>query len=160
MRTIGNIHEDVKIDKFNLMDENAIQPMMYEYYAEVYNDLKTQKAKVEAQLELVVSQKKLQYKRNPPDDIKITDSTLDALVTMDADVQEVKQKLLQVVAELNVASTAFFSIAQRTSSLDNMTKLANGTYYTEQKSHNGTYSHNEIDSYTATRDEILNHLED
>ena len=130
MRIFGeDFKKDAEIDRFKLDEENEIQPPMYAYYAEELSELKSEKDSLWDKLQVLLAQKDLSYRRNPPEDLKITESVIKSLVDSDTDVINNREQLRRVEAKLGLMYAAINSFDQRKSALDNLTKLHLQKYY-------------------------------
>lgn len=120
---------DVRINRFKLDEECEIQPALYSFYSTQQVEAKAEYDSAKANLELVQAQRELHYRRNPPDDVKITDATTKALVTADTEVQKAQERLSIASKALNVLNGALASLDQRRSALNNLVELFTKDYY-------------------------------
>jgi hypothetical protein len=135
MRTFGDdFKKDVEIDRFKLDEENEIQPSMYAYYAEQLSEVKSEKDSLVDKLQVLLAQKDLYYRRNPPEDLKITENVVKSLVDSDMDVMSARDSLRRAEAQLSLMYAAINSFDQRKSALDNLTKLHLQKYYQDNNS--------------------------
>ena len=129
-KTIGvNFSDDVKINRFKLEEENEIQPSLYHLYASQQAEARTAKDAASDKVKLVKSQRELHYRRNPPDDLKITESVVTALVEQDTVVQEALAEYRKVQEILSVLDAAVSSLDTRKAALNNLTELFVKDYY-------------------------------
>ncbi len=143
MRTFGDdFKQDVEIDRFKLDEENEIQPPMYAYYASQLSELKSEKDSLADKVQVLFAQKDLYYRRNPPEDLKITENVVKSLVDSDSDIISAKEELRRVEAKLGIMYAAINSFDQRKSALDNLTKLQLQQYY--QNNNNRTYNREDM----------------
>lgn len=130
MITIGqNIAEEVKINKYKLDEELQVQASLYEYYSKQLALEKNNADRIKLQLEILKGKKTIDYKRNPPQDIKITDATIDALLANDSDIIELNNQLLACTAKINILYSAVNSINQKRDALKNLVQLTTTKYY-------------------------------
>lgn len=130
MRTFGeDFRKDVEVNRLKLDEENEIQPSMYAYYAYELAEAKRNKDEANDALTALYAQKDIYYRRNPPDDIKVTESVIKSIVDMDSDILDQKERLRKADAELSMLYAAINSLDQRKSALDNLTKLHIKQYY-------------------------------
>jgi hypothetical protein len=129
-KTFGNdFEEDVKIDRFKLEEENEIQPMIYSYWAKQYAEARTIKDEQEDKLDLIVAQRGMFIRENPPPDVKITEGTISSLLAQDADVLAQKECVRAANANMYMFQAAMGGLDSRKAALDNLTSLYAKNYY-------------------------------
>ena len=130
MRVIGeDFTTDIAINKLKLEEECSIQPMLYEWYGNKYAEARGNKDKAKDRLDLILSQKDLYYRRNPPTDIKATEAVYASLVAIDTDVLIAKEEYQKASQEVYSLDIAINVLDQRKSELDNLVQLWTKSYY-------------------------------
>jgi 1,2-phenylacetyl-CoA epoxidase PaaB subunit len=130
----GDFVEDVKIDKLKLDAECEVQGGMYYHYAQQRALAIAEADEAADKLKALEAEKELYYRRNPPADLKVTESVIAALVMDDTDIQaqrEVVRRTKHAVDTLYAITTA---LDHRKSALDNLTKLQVSAYYSANPS--------------------------
>ena len=129
-KTFGeDFRKDVEIDRLKLEEECEVQPSMYYFYAEKLADARKARDKAKDRHDLVLGQRETYIRRNPPEDMKITEGVISALLVQDTEVQTVKEELRLAQAELDLLYAASSSMDQRSKSLDNLVTLWTKEYY-------------------------------
>jgi hypothetical protein len=129
-KVIGdNFSEDVKINRMKLDEECELQPIMYQFYGEMYADAKAKKDAAKDKLDLVLAQREMYYRMNPPMEVKATEAVYSAMITQDTDVQNAKEELRKTSEALYHLDVAITSMEHRKSELDNLVKLYLNQYY-------------------------------
>jgi prophage DNA circulation protein len=119
----------VQINRFKLDEENEIQPSLFNLYASQLADAKAAKDIAKDKYDLVRSQRELYYRRNPPEDVKITEAVISALVESDTEVQEAKTELQKAIEAVYTLDAAVSALETRRSALNNLTELYVKDYY-------------------------------
>jgi hypothetical protein len=86
-KTFGeDFSKDIRINRFKLDEECEIQPALYHFYAEEYAQARAVRDAQKDKLDLVLGTRETYLRRNPPEDIKITESVIAALLVQDTEV--------------------------------------------------------------------------
>jgi uncharacterized protein (DUF3084 family) len=105
-----NIEKEVKLDQFKLDVEASKNPSYLAYYGEEAADARAERDKLSLDSKRIRAERELYYRRNPPDDIKVTEGVIASLVETDAQVQALEDKYLKAkeeTAQLEAALDAF-----------------------------------------------------
>lgn len=130
MRVFGeDFEEDVKIDKKQLEEENVYQPAMYFCWSNKLADARTELDFAKDTLNATRAKKELHYRRNPPDDMKITEGVISALVADDRDIQDALDTVTRVQEAVNTLYAVVNAAEQRKCAVDNLVKLSLASYY-------------------------------
>jgi len=129
-KTIGrDFTDDIRINRFKLDEENEIQSSLHSYYGSQQVEAEKEWKEAKDNLDLVYAQRDIHYRKNPPDDIKVTEATAKSLVEADAEVQKAKEKLRVAEHALNTLNMGLKSIDMKRSALNNLTELFTKDYY-------------------------------
>lgn len=130
-KTIGkDFNADVAINRFKLEEENELQPSLHNFYASQQIEAKASYTVAKDLLEVTEARRELYYRKNPPNDLKITEAVITALVIDDTEVQNAKEALRVAEKTLNTLDIAVGIIAStRRSALGNLTDLYTKEYY-------------------------------
>lgn len=124
-----DITEDVKIDKMHLEVENEWYAAKYQFYADGLAGAKSELDLAKENLEATEARRELFWRRNPPDDLKVTESVITALVADDKEVQDAKDAVRIAQEKVNTMYSAVNSMDKVGTGIDNLTKLAIAKYY-------------------------------
>lgn len=129
-KTYGeDFRKDVEINRLKLEEECEVQPSMYYFYGEKLAEARANRDKAKDRCDLVLGQRETYIRRNPPDDMKITEAVVTALLIQDSEVQDAKGVLQKAQAELDMLYAASAAMDQRSKSLDNLVTLWTKEYY-------------------------------
>lgn len=129
-----NFEEDIQINRVLLDDECERHASMYAYYAEQYADARAEKDKEKDKLDFILSERELYLRSNPPDGIKITESVVSALVSVDDKVVAQKEVYRVACQKLYTLDAAMGALDHRKAQLDNLVQLWVKSYYSNVKS--------------------------
>lgn len=133
--------KDIKIDKLALEEECVKQVDLYWFYADLVAEKKSQIDQLKNHLEVTTAQKELGFRNNPPNGMKVTESTIQALINSDFEVTEIKDNISAVQHKLYMAQAAVAALDQRKSELDNLVQLWIKSYYSNIQSTTGDKMH-------------------
>ena len=88
--------------------------------------------RAKADYDAIVANASLSYRRNPPNDIKMTEAVCDALVTSNGEVMKARDAVVIAQEAVNTLYAAVSSIQDVRSSIDNQVKLNINRFYGEQ----------------------------
>jgi hypothetical protein len=129
-KTFGNdFQQDIRINRFKLDEECEIQPALYHYYAEEYAQARSVRDAAKDKLDLVLGEREIHIRRNPPDDMKVTEGVISALLVQDSDVQAAKEAYRVAQAKVDLLYAATTSLDHRKSELDNLVTIWTKDYY-------------------------------
>lgn len=129
-KTIGeDFAEDVKINRMKMEEECAFQPEVYYYYSSQLADARAGKDAAKDRLDLILGQREIAIRRNPPDDMKVTESVITALVIQDTEVQSAKEDYRKACEKTDILYAAVAALDHRKSQLDNLVQLWTKNYY-------------------------------
>jgi len=130
-----NLDAELKINKYKLDDECENQPNLYNYYATQLADMKTEKGILKNRLKFFSSKIELDIlsttneKGITPGGVKITISSMNALLTTHETIVKINDELVQVERAIYHLEAAVESFQQRRSDLDNLVKLYGNNYF-------------------------------
>lgn len=131
----GDFARDIKINRFKMAEECEEHSSLYQYYADLLADAKTEVDAKKDKLGIVEAKRELDIRKNdPPKGIpKVTDNVAKALVQADTDVVKQKEKLREAKSELYHLEAAVTSLEHRKRQLDNLVQLLIAGYYSAPK---------------------------
>ena len=88
-----NYADDIRIDKYALDEEMEMNPTLLDKFGVKYADARARQDKLEVQVKYLSAKKALEFRKNPPPDVKVTDSTIEALVNSDEELLKLKEEL-------------------------------------------------------------------
>ena len=130
--------EDVKVSKLTLDMHAENQAELQNYYGQKVAEAKEIEDEEEARLNLLLADKELHYRRNPPMEkdakgadvpMKLTEAIVKALVTSDPDVQVAQKRVRTASRDLNGWKAAEKAIDQRKSMIDTLARLHASSYF-------------------------------
>lgn len=125
--------KDVKINRFKLAEECEQHSSLYQYYADLLADARTKVDSSKDRLNVVEAKLELDIRTNPPENLKITDSVVKALVQSDEKVEKQKEDLREAKRGLYHLEVAVTSLEHRKRQLDNLVQLLIAGYYSAPK---------------------------
>ena len=123
------LSEDVKISRFHLEKACEDQADIYHHWAGECAELRATRDRADNRLKLRKAEVSLALRRNPPEGVKVTESSIDALVTADPEIQELEDALVVANKSLSVAEGAVRAMDHRKAGLDNLVRLYLAGYY-------------------------------
>lgn len=121
--------QDVKINRFKLAEECEVQPSVYAFYAEEYAKARADRDAEKDKLDLILGQREMYLRRNPPEDVKVTESVVNALLIQDTEVQDAKERFRKAQAKVDILYASTASLEHRKAMLDNLVSIWNKEYY-------------------------------
>jgi len=134
-KTNRDIEAELKINKYKLDDECENQPNLYNYYSTQLADMKTEKGILKNRLKFFSSKIELDIlsttneKGITPEGVKITISSMTALLTTHETIVKINDELVQVEKAIYHLEAAVESFQQRRADLDNLVKLYGNNYF-------------------------------
>lgn len=133
-KTFGaDFTKDVTINRFKLEEECEAQPSVYYFYAEAYAVARSKRDAAKDKLDLVLGQREIHIRRNPPDDMKVTESVVSALLVQDTGVLTAKEAYRLAQSEVDMLYAATSSLEHRKAELDNLVSMWTKEYYSGVK---------------------------
>jgi hypothetical protein len=121
--------KDVRINKFKLAEDCEIQPSLYHFYAHEFAVARSERDAAKDKLDLVLGQREIAIRRNPPEDLKVTESVVSALLIQDEAVQECKEQFRKAQEKVDILYASTSALEHRRSELDNLVSMWNKEYY-------------------------------
>lgn len=129
-KTFGkDFARDVEINRLKLDDELEVQPALHHFYAEQWADARKARDAANDKLKLIRAQRELHYRRNPPDDVKLTEAVITALVEQDTAVQEAQSVYRKEQDAFSTFDAAIASLDTRKAALTGLVELYVKDYY-------------------------------
>lgn len=126
--------KDVKINRFKMSEECEEHSSLYQYYADLLANARTQVDREKDRLSFVEAIQELSIRRKPPkEEPKITEAVIKAYVQSDDEVVEQKERLREAKDELYHLEVAVTSLEHRKRQLDNLVQLLIAGYYSAPK---------------------------
>jgi hypothetical protein len=120
---------DVKINRLRLDVECESQPELFSFYAGALAECRSERDSLREKLKLTRADVELEARRNPPDDLKVTESVIAALVETDKRVISVKDHLGRVEHTFNGLDAIVTAFEHRRSMLNNLVELFGKEYF-------------------------------
>jgi len=153
VRTIGeDFSQDIKVNRFKLDGENEISGELRNTWGERHAEILNEVDKLEAILDLTKARKTLFYSNNPIDNIKPTAENVKAMVVVDPEVQDARDKYVQACAKKYTLDSAMKDLDHRKSGVDNLVELYTRRYY-DTKQTGGDYAADEMNDSLNRRSE-------
>ena len=92
---------DIALSKFSLDDASEKQSSLYNYWADLLAEAKSEKAAAYDELKTVKAQKVLFYRKNPLNGDKVTEGSIEAMVDADLEMIHTKTVLRQKTREVD-----------------------------------------------------------
>jgi len=127
--SLDSARRDCRINKYKLDEECESQSSLYLYYSEIQAAAKDSESEAEDFLAKIKAEVELSFRRDPPDDVKVTDASIKALVEAHDRVIAAKDKLREAKKNRLRADAVVGSLGHRKSMLDNLTVLWSKGYY-------------------------------
>jgi hypothetical protein len=87
-----------------------MQPSLVQYWTNLLAEAKTKKGELEIKLDFVKAEANLEYRRSPPEGVKITEDVIKNLVMVDVAVVQAETELMEAISEVNTLQSACESI--------------------------------------------------
>ena len=126
---LEGLESELRINKFKLDDESVKQVSLCLYWNDEYAAARTEADKQKVELDRAEGEAELRLRREPPEDIKLTEGTVKALVVVDKHVVAIQSQLLTAKARVYSLEAATKAIDHRKSQLDNLVQLYVKGYY-------------------------------
>lgn len=121
--------DDVRVDKYALDDEMEMNPSLLNQYGTLYADARADQDALEVKVKLISAQKALAFRKNPPPDVKVTDSSMEALVNADAELNEVKNALNKAKEDTYTYYAALEALRDKGQRLHDLMELYKTGYF-------------------------------
>ena len=115
--------------KMHLELENEWYPAKYRFYSDALAGARNELELAKDNLDATEARRELYWRRNPPDDLKVTESVITALVNDDGEVQKAKEMVRAAQETVTTLYSATNSLDKVGTAIDNLTKLAIAKYY-------------------------------
>jgi len=119
----------IRINPLKLDDACVENPSLLRYYGESLGEARGKRDTAKIQVARIRAIADLTYRQNPPKDVKITESTIAALVTENEEVQKAEDDLLESSKEVYELESIIDALQDRRSELKNLTELWIGGYF-------------------------------
>jgi hypothetical protein len=126
---LRDFETDVRIDRFALDIECEQHPSKYLYWSQILANKKHELDKAKGKLHLIESEANLRYRKEPKDDIKVTESTINAMLDTDPGVIKVKEEIAKIGHEFSIISSVVNALEHKRSELNNLVQLQLAGYY-------------------------------
>lgn len=136
MNDIRDFERDVIINKYKLDDECQKHPGIYYYYSEELAKLKSRLDHEKEKLSFMESELELFIRKNPPDNIKITEQTIKAYINVDTNLKTQREEVNIVKKQIYHFETAVKILEHKKTMIKNLVELFISRYYSEPKEDN------------------------
>jgi thiamine biosynthesis lipoprotein ApbE len=145
MKTFGlDFKEDVGLDRFKLEEESEALSSIYAYYASQQAEAHAEADKAKKELDRIKATKELYLRRNPPMDVKLTESTVIALVQEASEVIDAENNLLSANEKLYNLDSAIYALNQKKSGLEYLVNLWERGYYSQEGARKSEETYDDI----------------
>jgi len=124
-----NVHADLSINRYKLEEEAARQSTLYLYYSDRLVEAKADEDTADDELDKVLGRVELNLRDNPPEGLKVTDSTIKALVAKNEEVDQAKAKLRAAKKIRYRLDGIIAGLGHKKSGIDNLVVLWTKGYY-------------------------------
>jgi hypothetical protein len=121
--------DDVRLDKNDLPGEAEYQSSLLQSANDQLADAKTEKSRLEVLLKYTEATASLNYRKNPPEGVKITEEVVKSLVATDAEVVKVQNELVSAIGEVNAYAGAVDTIKEKGDMIKIETSLLIGGFF-------------------------------
>jgi hypothetical protein len=122
-------HSDTRTNRLKLERECERQSTLYLRYSDLLADIRDDENKADDLLDRVLGEVELSYRDNPPENVKVTDSTIKALVAKDDLVDACKEILRKAKLWRYRLEGIVKSLEHKKSEIDNLVVLWSKGYY-------------------------------
>jgi hypothetical protein len=119
----------LKIDKYALDVEAERIPSQIQEYGELRNEKEAEKDRLYALYKVTKNEKNLYYRKNPPADIKVTESVIESLVEVDPQVREAHVVFLQAQEEFGTYDVFYQALRDKSSKVRDLINLFGMGYF-------------------------------
>ena len=123
------VKEDLKINRFGLEKESSKQPSLYFYYSSELSDLRFKREKLETKLSYSMAEKELKIRENPPNNLKLTESLVKALLEKDEVIHDLKNQIVEIKKDIYTLDSVVSSLEQKNSQLKVLKDLYLSNYF-------------------------------
>lgn len=124
-----SLEDDARLNKLDLANETEKQSMILQYYYEKLAQAKGARDKAVIALDLREAELNLEFRRNPPPDLKVTEAVIESLVATHSDIVELTQDLAEMKEELYLYEGAVETLRAKGEMLKLEVQLFNAGYY-------------------------------
>ena len=130
MRKYGeDFAEDARLNKMALADEAEIQPTLTDHYGKLFADARATRDRIQVALKLKRAEANLNFRIFPPDNLKITEAVIEALIDADAGVQSLEAELLTAKEQVYIYEAAMSAMSDKSSMIKVLQSLWSGGYF-------------------------------
>lgn len=120
---------DIQIDKYKLHIECEKHSAIFLDYCKKLVEAKEKRDSEKIKLSVMQGDKELFYRKNPPENLKITDSVIKALLSGDKELIAQSKKVIQCETQVQLLDVAIRSFEHRKAMLNNLVQLWTTGYY-------------------------------
>lgn len=125
------LSEDLKIDKFDLDTEAEMHAASYDYWSQRLADARSEKDDADDRVTLIMSEVELEIRKNPPQDLKVTEQVIKSLVLADKRVQEYKKELREIKEDVYHLDAAVKAMEHRKGKISDLVDLYVSGYFSK-----------------------------
>ncbi len=126
-----DFEKDMAINRFQLELECEKHPGLYAFYVVYGNKAEDKYAKLALKLKHRLGEIEINLRQAPPEKIKITESSIKALLTTNKEIQTMEVELLELKLNVNTYKSALNALEHRRSELNNLTSLYQSSYFSK-----------------------------
>ena len=131
MDELRDFSEDVKINKYKLDDECQEHPGIYHYYTNELSEAKSELDDQKDKLSFMESELELSLRRNPPEDIKITEQAIKSLIGSNNSLKRQREIVNEIKKRIYHLESAVKVLEHKKSMIKHLVDLFISRYYSE-----------------------------
>lgn len=148
---LENVTRDLRINKYKLDEECAKQSTLYLYYSDLLAEAKAEEDRADDELDRILGEVEMRLRDDPPEGVKVTDSTIKALVAKDDSVDRAKEALRKAKKRRYQLDGIVNAMGHKKSELDNLVVLWSKGYYMTDT---GSFRNGNDDASDALRNNL------
>lgn len=121
--------DDVRVDKYALDEEMTMNPTLLQMYGEKYAEARARQDQLEVKIKYLAALKAISLRKNPPADIKVTDSAIEALIGSDSELNELREQLNKAKEDTYTYYAALEALRDKGTRLHDLAELFKTGYY-------------------------------
>lgn len=124
--------QEIKLNKYLLDAEIEKQPYTYLYFAELLIEAKKTVNELKLLLKQTRAGAELQIRKNPPENVKITESVVSAYVDVDPEVGKVEKNLNEAYYQTEQLEAIVEAFKQKKSMINDLVQLYSVNFWVKQ----------------------------
>jgi hypothetical protein len=125
--------DDIRLIPTKLDQESQKQAETFYYWSEQLAGVEKEKDKQENRLKLRRAEIALQLRAKPPEGVKITEGTIEALLDSNLELNELKNALIEITHTANSMRAGVRALEQKKSMIENLSRLWLSGYFADPR---------------------------